>query len=359
MLTAAWLLLLAKKRELQSRRRALGLRPGQREEEALGAAAREATRPWPWRPRWLRVVHVTDAQTVLLSPLVYAWALVAAGGYESADERWGEWVRSAGWTHAEMVALVGAGIAAIVVPQTVAFTVWDAKPEWAPAAVREAKIDKAHTYRVADALVFAGTWFGLSAAPLVPLVAAAVWMPTDERVVAAKAFLSNALQTMFPLPDHLPSVAMVAYESFGLYWVWECAYYVMHSWLHTPTVYRLVHKVHHRAKSPYALAAFVAHPLEVWLSFLNPACVMHVVPQSFPMNLLVVPCFYALQVQEHVGYEFEWLEREDFHWQHHAQTVKNIGLSGIVDDWFGTTYRGDARVIKALSVEPVAAPKNE
>ena len=133
-LTALWVLLSWKKRELQAKRAGLGLRPGQREEEAGVMKQQER----PWRPSWLRVVHVTDAQTVLLSPLVFAWGVVAMGGAAQAQEAWarGRALALERFSHEAITASVGIMIAVLVVPQTVLFTLWDAKPAWAPRFVR-------------------------------------------------------------------------------------------------------------------------------------------------------------------------------------------------------------------------------
>ena len=131
----------------------------------------------------------------------------------------------------------------------------------------------------------------------------------------------------------------------------------MHSWLHTPTVFRWIHKVHHTSKSPYVLSSFVAHPVEVYLSFANPCLDAWLVPQSLPAAFVTVPLLFSLQIHEHSGYEFAWLEREDFHWVHHATTVKNIGLFAVLDDAFGTTFRGSRR--RAVKEEAGAGSKEE
>jgi len=117
--------------------------------------------------------------------------------------------------------------------------------------------------------------------------------------------------------------------------------YWAHRGLHTPRLYRLIHRVHHRWGSPTAFTATAMHPLELALYqsvMLVPLFVvpLHVVGVVF---VLIATNFYALVDHSGVRQSSIWpfIAPSQFHDDHHAHISVNFGQSfAWWDRLFGT-----------------------
>jgi lathosterol oxidase len=122
-----------------------------------------------------------------------------------------------------------------------------------------------------------------------------------------------------------PLLVLASYETY---------YYWLHRFMHTPPVYRLVHKVHHTSIEPTVFSAFSFHPLEALLQFL-----------FFPVIIVILPLhLYALSAVftvltlsamiNHAGVELYgsgWVIRHiigsSHHDLHHKEFKTNFGLT--------------------------------
>jgi Delta7-sterol 5-desaturase len=124
--------------------------------------------------------------------------------------------------------------------------------------------------------------------------------------------------------------------------------YWAHRMFHTPTLYRRIHKVHHRWVSPTAFTAMAMHPLE----FATYQSIMALPLFFFPLHagvviaVLLVTNYYALI--DHSGVKLRsWLPfiaPAQFHDDHHALFHVNYGQSFFLwDRVFGSMRRQGRR----------------
>ncbi len=130
--------------------------------------------------------------------------------------------------------------------------------------------------------------------------------------------------------------------------VHEVNFYIFHRWLHQPKMYRLIHSVHHRAKTPSAFSAFAVHPLEMLF------VVGYLVPLAFlmPMHWMVLEGFVLFlglhSLSSHANVEFfpagasghpilKHLTNSRHHNDHHRYIKYNFCYSLVLADrWFKT-----------------------
>ncbi|MGY5849091.1 sterol desaturase family protein [Salegentibacter sp. F14] len=117
----------------------------------------------------------------------------------------------------------------------------------------------------------------------------------------------------------------------------ETYYYWVHRWMHHPSIYKSVHKVHHDSLTPTPWTAFSFHP---WESFLE-AIILPLILLIVPVNIYVL-VFYLLlmtisSVINHLDIEIypktfqkTWLGKlligATHHHFHHAEFNTNYGL---------------------------------
>lgn len=128
-------------------------------------------------------------------------------------------------------------------------------------------------------------------------------------------------------------------------------FYWMHRALHTPWLFRHVHAVHHRIRTPWAVTGHYSHPAEYvatgLLALAGPALV--------GAHVYALWAWVAVRQWEaaegHCGYDFPWspshlLPGSDgarHHDAHHAKVHGNFaGFLAHVDGWFGTYSKGYA-----------------
>lgn len=128
----------------------------------------------------------------------------------------------------------------------------------------------------------------------------------------------------------------------------DAYYYFSHRLLHTRLLYKYVHGVHHKVKSPSAETIFCLHPLEA-VGFLSyQAIFLYFIPMH-PLALIF--CQRAIEynnIMSHSGYEFytSWFRRKAFiintnsnHDEHHRLVNCNYGYFFTHWDFIFKTFR--------------------
>lgn len=145
------------------------------------------------------------------------------------------------------------------------------------------------------------------------------------------------------------------------FFIEEIGFYYSHRLLHTPSLYKKIHKQHHEFRAPIGMAAEYAHPFEFAVSNLlpitSPPMTLSLLlgPQLGGFHPLTLVLWYTVNIygtiSHHCGYRFPWLLGgldPTFHDDHHRVFNANYGLNGLCD-WIHST--------KAKAVETQEAKK--
>jgi len=134
-------------------------------------------------------------------------------------------------------------------------------------------------------------------------------------------------------------------------------YYWCHRFLHTPLMYRYVHKMHHNVHVPYCSAAYYLHPIEVVLLDQGAAFVAAVLfPGLRFWTVIAIQLLLPIRAcHEHLGYVFPWdldnsavgQHKVTHHGVHHQPAGHKTNFSTpyftYMDDLFGTRYKPRAK----------------
>ena len=122
----------------------------------------------------------------------------------------------------------------------------------------------------------------------------------------------------------------------------DACIYLIHRWLHLPSVYKYLHKPHHKWIVPTPFASYAFHPLDGFLQ----SAPYHVYPMLFPLNkymsaaLFVFVNFWTILI--HDG---EYLANSPVingaacHTMHHLYFNYNYGQYTTLWDRIGSSYR--------------------
>eukprot|EP00929_Paragymnodinium_shiwhaense_P017223 TRINITY_DN126237_c0_g1_i1.p1 TRINITY_DN126237_c0_g1~~TRINITY_DN126237_c0_g1_i1.p1 ORF type:complete len:264 (+),score=15.66 TRINITY_DN126237_c0_g1_i1:79-870(+) len=147
--------------------------------------------------------------------------------------------------------------------------------------------------------------------------------------------------------EELPGAATSVGYLFAFTLITEFMFFFSHRAMHSPFLYREIHKVHHEIKAPFGICAIYFHPLEHVLTALEGAlpallCGSHV-------SILIFWIFLGTLnvILHHSGYDFEpyWPDSikpfksmTQQHDYHHFATHTCFGVIGLADWIFGTDY---------------------
>lgn len=119
-------------------------------------------------------------------------------------------------------------------------------------------------------------------------------------------------------------ILLVAYETY---------YYWLHRWMHLPSIYRVVHKVHHQSIHSTVFTSFSFHPLEALLQSLFFPLVIFLIPLHYTVVLSVLMLMTLSAVINHSGVEIfhnrfilKHFIGSSHHHLHHTQFKSNFGL---------------------------------
>lgn len=128
----------------------------------------------------------------------------------------------------------------------------------------------------------------------------------------------------------------------------ETYYYWVHRWMHTPSIYRKVHKVHHDSLAPSPWTAFSFHPWEAALEALILPILLLTIPLHFSVVLFYLLFMTLSSVINHLDIEIypEKFQKSFFgrvfigathHHFHHSEFNTNYGLYFTFwDKWMNT-----------------------
>lgn len=137
------------------------------------------------------------------------------------------------------------------------------------------------------------------------------------------------------------ALAVIAHDAY-FYW--------MHRLMHHPKLFRLVHLVHHRSKTPTPWAAYAFAPIEAFFEALFLPLYLLVLPLNKLLIFIFLAHMIVRNVVGHAGHEIfprGWLDRPllraitttTHHDLHHSQGRYNYGLYFTWwDRWMGTEH---------------------
>ncbi len=154
------------------------------------------------------------------------------------------------------------------------------------------------------------------------ILAFSAWTPI--LLAATRAGLAHIVTVSSP--------GAVAVEIVGLL-VWnEVHFFAVHALLHTPWLYRRVHAVHHRTKTPSPFSTYAMHPVEGLLL----GSVMPVAAFFVPLHALTVVVFpvvhLALNTLGHLGVARGARSIAARHARHHKTAGGEIGFASTFFD---------------------------
>ena len=142
------------------------------------------------------------------------------------------------------------------------------------------------------------------------------------------------------------------FSIFLLMFLHDTYFYFVHRWMHRPTLYRLIHKIHHDSRNPTPWAAFSFHPLEAFLEALILPVLAFFIPAHPFAFLSFLMIMTASSVINHLGYELypagfyrnpllKWWIGATHHQMHHQKVTCNFGLYFTFWDWLLKTNHPD------------------
>jgi Delta7-sterol 5-desaturase len=115
--------------------------------------------------------------------------------------------------------------------------------------------------------------------------------------------------------------------------LYETYYYWLHRWMHLPSIFRRVHKVHHDSLHATVYTSFSFHPLEAMLQSLFFPIIIFLIPLHYAVIVLVLLLMTISAVINHSGTEIfrnrfilKYFIGSSHHHLHHTQFKANFGL---------------------------------
>jgi sterol desaturase/sphingolipid hydroxylase (fatty acid hydroxylase superfamily) len=125
---------------------------------------------------------------------------------------------------------------------------------------------------------------------------------------------------------------------FLMYLIVDVWFYWTHRLIHTPLLYKLIHKLHHRFKAPTAVASMYANPIEFCIGNLGGVVIGPVITNCHPYTAYFWTCFGLFSTGgSHSGYTFFDAKGHD---AHHEFFNYNFGVGGLMDYLCGTAFEG-------------------
>jgi len=134
--------------------------------------------------------------------------------------------------------------------------------------------------------------------------------------------------------------------------LYETYYYWLHRWMHLPSVFRVVHKVHHQSVNSTVFTSFSFYPLEAILQSMFFPIVIFLIPLHYAVLIIVLMLLTLSAVINHSGTEIFYNRfllknfiGSSHHHLHHTQYKTNFGLYFTWwDKWMKTEAKTKATV---------------
>ncbi len=119
--------------------------------------------------------------------------------------------------------------------------------------------------------------------------------------------------------------------------VHETYYYWLHRWMHIPSIFRIVHKIHHNSNITSPFTAFSFHPLEGMLQAIFLPIMLMILPMHYYVIIIQLTIMTISSVINHLDIEVfpnnfnknilgKWFIGASHHSLHHKQFKYNYGL---------------------------------
>ena len=117
----------------------------------------------------------------------------------------------------------------------------------------------------------------------------------------------------------------------------ETYYYWLHRWMHKPSIFKIVHKVHHDSNITSPFTAFSFHPLEGLLQAIFLPIMLMILPMHYYIIVIQLTIMTLSSVINHLDIEIypgnfnknffgRWIIGATHHSLHHKQFKYNYGL---------------------------------
>lgn len=114
-------------------------------------------------------------------------------------------------------------------------------------------------------------------------------------------------------------------------------FYWTHRLMHSPKIYKYVHKVHHRSTNPTPLAVYSFHPLEAFVNGGFAYFALFTIPVHLGALITFLLLFIFTDIALHLGYEvfpkkwinhpvLKYINTSTHHNMHHQYFIGNYGL---------------------------------
>ena len=134
-----------------------------------------------------------------------------------------------------------------------------------------------------------------------------------------------------------PGVLSLLGQLFALGLCTEIGFYSTHRLLHTRPLYRRIHAIHHRYRSPHARAAPYMHILEFTVANAGPMAAGALIIGAHPLVLSLMVALAAINIAvTHAGVHLPGLAWATHHHLHHVLMRGNYGTLFVMDTALGT-----------------------